>query len=79
MINSTKLKKYLKSRTVWVALIAGVLNVIALFNVHSVAGIPVEQIEGNKEVMASQLTVIAAGVMDVLAIVFRIRAKATFD
>jgi hypothetical protein len=74
-----KLQAYLKSRTVWSGLIGAVLNVAALIGIHYIAGMPVEELADNKGVLASQMTVIAAGVCDLLAIVFRIRAKAKFD
>jgi len=70
------LRKWAKSRTVWVGAIAAVCNALVLLQIDNLAGMPVEEIAANKGVLGSQLTVIAAGVADVLAIVFRIRAKA---
>lgn len=75
----SKIIKYAKSRTVWVALIAGLCNIAAYYQIDRLAGLPVEEILNNKEVLASQLTVIAAGVLDAAAIIFRIKAKAKFD
>ena len=74
-----KIKKFLKSRTVWMGLIAAVANLAALVGLTHIAGVPVEEIAKNKAVLASQVTVIAAGICDLLAILFRIKAKAKFD
>lgn len=74
-----RLVTYLKSRTVWSGLIGFVLTVLAAMQIDNLAGMPVEEIGANKGVLASQLTVIAAGVCDLLAIVFRIRAKAKLN
>ncbi len=74
-----KLRKYLKSRTVWVALVAAALNIVAVFNIDKLAGMDVAELEASKGVIASQLTVLAAGACDLIAIFFRIRAKASFD
>jgi len=71
-----KLKTVLKSRTVWSGLIGAVLNVAALAGLTHIAGLPVEELADNKGVLASQVTVIAAGICDLLAIVFRVKAKA---
>jgi hypothetical protein len=75
----SQIVKYLKSRTVWVALIAFTCNLLAALQVQHIAGLPVDQIATHKEVIASQTTVIAAGLCDLLAILFRIKAKAKFD
>ena len=74
-----KLKTLFKSRTVWMGAIAFVLNVAALAGMTKIAGMPVEDLADNKGVMASQITVIAAGLCDLLAILFRVKAKAKFD
>ena len=74
-----KLVTYLKSRTVWSGIIGAALNLAALVGLTTIAGMPVEELADNKAVLASQITVIAAGACDLLAILFRIRAKAKFD
>jgi hypothetical protein len=73
-----KLKTLAKSRTVWAGAIGGVLNLLALAGVTMVAGMPVEELAENKAVLASQVTVIAAGICDLLAILFRVKAKVDF-
>jgi len=74
-----KIGKYLKSRTVWMGLIAAALNIMALAGLDNLAGMPIDELARNKEVMASQITVIAAGAFDLLTILFRIKAKAKFE
>ena len=74
-----KVRMYLKSRTVWMGVIAAGMNLAAMFQIDKLAGMPIEEIQANQGQLASQLTVIAAGVFDVLTIVFRIKAKAKFD
>ena len=59
--------------------IAAGLNLAAMFQIDKLAGMPLEDIQANQGQLASQVTVIAAGIADVLAIVFRIKAKAKFD
>lgn len=78
-MNSYQITKYLKSRTVWAGLIAFVLNIAAMLQISAIAGMPIEDIAANKGQLASQITVIAAGICDVLAIIFRIRVEANFD
>ena len=70
---------YLKSRTVWMGLLGFILTGLTALQVDSLVGLPVDELVNNKAVLASQLTAIAAGVCDLLAILFRIKAKAKFE
>lgn len=68
-----KIQTALKSRTVWCGIVAMVIAVAKLLWPESEA---LDEALKNKETMASQLVLLAQGLLGFFAIVFRVKAKA---
>ena len=70
--------KYLKSRTVWMGIVTAGLSVTSALRQDNVVGLPIDEIEANKNVLVNQLTAMGTALAGVLAIFFRIHAKQEF-
>lgn len=70
-----KLTTALKSRTVWCGIIVTAIAAIKLILGDSIGDVPLDEVEKNKELLASNFVLVVQGLLGVGAIIFRIKAK----